>query len=235
MDILCWQLFSKRVYQHIFEHFITGKRVIFQEMLHAADETFYQFVNNDIKHFSSTLLADFIILKESCLNYKDDMEEDELELKQMVLEYFYSDDRHIFKFERGLTFAHIIKQLAALSGLHVQSNQNYLKDIPCDVIRNDNLDLNTIITEFQRLRPPPCNDNRTIFNVTQNNLNEFLTKCPLYPTSSSAVRTVMIDLRNEYLVRVIQDEIRQHIYVPWGRRHYLGVERLLLKSGFTKI
>lgn len=201
-----------------------GRTVVLQAMSHVAPEDFYTHVNHNIKSFLNAHNDGKIFLEGIYNGNEDDINDKEFvqKLKKVVGEVIPVDD------ETG--FDGYYKSLADTLGWAMESDDNYLKDIPKDsLVKADitkdksiiSLLFNQLIVKRYMLQG--------IINARHNNSTL---------DNNETINDIVLDARNSHLINMIEKS-SSDVFVTYGAAHlYCGNVPLIdtLKNrGYTLI
>ena len=233
-----------------------GKTVVLQAMSHVAPEDFYTHVNSNIKTFLNTHKAGKIFLEGIYNGNDDDINDKEFvqKLKKVVGEVIPVDD------ETG--FDGYYKSLADTLGWAMESDDNYLKDIPKDSLVKADITAQELIKLYDNkindskepkekpLAQDKLNDITKDKNIVSSLFNKLIVKRSVLQgiinaqhnnstlDNNETINDIVLDARNSHLINMIEKS-SSDVFVTYGAAHlYCGDFPLIdtLKNrGYTLI
>lgn len=233
-----------------------GRIVVLQAMSHVAPEDFYTHVNNNIKLFLNTHNDGKIFLEGSYNDNEDDINNKEFiqKLKKIVGEVIPVDD------ETG--FDGYYKSLADTLGWAMESDDNYLKDIPKDSLVKADITAQELIKLYDNkindskepkekpLAQDKLNDITKDKNIVSSLFNKLIVKRSELQgiinaqhnnstlDNNETINDIVLDARNSHLINMIEKS-SSDVFVTYGAAHlYCGNVPLIdtLKNrGYTLI
>lgn len=233
-----------------------GRIVVLQAMSHVAPEDFYTHVNNNIKSFLNTHNDGKIFLEGIYNGNEDDINDKEFvqKLKKVVGEVIPVDD------ETG--FDGYYKSLADTLGWAMESDDNYLKDIPKDSLVKADITAQELIKLYDNkindskepkekpLAQDKLNDITKDKNIVSSLFNKLIVKRSVLQgiinaqhnnstlDNNETINDIVLDARNSHLINMIEKS-SSDVFVTYGAAHlYCGDFPLIdtLKNrGYTLI
>lgn len=233
-----------------------GKTVVLQAMSHVAPEDFYTHVNSNIKTFLNTHNDGKIFLEGIHNENEDDINDKEFvqKLKEVVGEVIPVDD------ETG--FDGYYKSLADTLGWAMESDDNYLKDIPKDSLVKADITAQELIKLYDNkindskepkekpLAQDKLNDITKDKNIVSSLFNKLIVKRSVLQgiinaqhnnstlDNNETINDIVLDARNSHLINMIEKS-SSDVFVTYGAAHlYCGDFPLIdtLKNrGYTLI
>lgn len=234
-----------------------GRIVVLQAMSHVAPEDFYTHVNSNIKSFLNTHDDGKIFLEGIHNGNEDDLNNNKefvQKLKEVVGEVIPVDD------ETG--FDGYYKSLADTLGWAMESDDNYLKDIPKDSLVKADITAQELIKLYDNkindskepkekpLAQDKLNDITKDKNIVSSLFNKLIVKRSVLQgiinaqhnnstlDNNETINDIVLDARNSHLINMIEKS-SSDVFVTYGAAHlYCGDVPLIetLKNrGYTLI
>lgn len=234
-----------------------GRIVVLQAMSHVAPEDFYTHVNSNIKSFLNTHDDGKIFLEGIHNGNEDDLNNNKefvQKLKEVVGEVIPVDD------ETG--FDGYYKSLADTLGWAMESDNNYLKDIPKDSLVKADITAQELIKLYDNkindskepkekpLAQDKLNDITKDKNIVSSLFNKLIVKRSVLQgiinaqhnnstlDNNETINDIVLDARNSHLINMIEKS-SSDVFVTYGAAHlYCGNVPLIdtLKNrGYTLI
>ena len=234
-----------------------GRIVVLQAMSHVAPEDFYTHVNSNIKSFLNTHDDGKIFLEGIHNGNEDDLNNNKefvQKLKEVVGEVIPFDD------ETG--FDGYYKSLADTLGWAMESDDNYLKDIPKDSLVKADITAQELIKLYDNkindskepkekpLAQDKLNDITKDKNIVSSLFNKLIVKRSVLQgiinaqhnnstlDNNETINDIVLDARNSHLINMIEKS-SSDVFVTYGAAHlYCGNVPLIdtLKNrGYTLI
>ena len=234
-----------------------GRIVVLQAMSHVAPEDFYTHVNSNIKSFLNTHDDGKIFLEGIHNGNEDDLNNNKefvQKLKEVVGEVIPVDD------ETG--FDGYYKSLADTLGWAMESDDNYLKDIPKDSLVKADITAQELIKLYDNkindskepkekpLAQDKLNDITKDKNIVSSLFNKLIVKRSVLQgiinaqhnnstlDNNETINDIVLDARNSHLINMIEKS-SSDVFVTYGAAHlYCGNVPLIdtLKNrGYTLI
>lgn len=233
-----------------------GRTVVLQAMSHVAPEDFYTHVNSNIKSFLNVHNDGKIFLEGIYNGNEDDINDKEFvqKLKKVVGEVIPVDD------ETG--FDGYYKSLADTLGWAMESDDNYLKDIPKDSLVKADITAQELIKLYDNkindskepkekpLAQDKLNDITKDKNIVSSLFNKLIVKRSVLQgiinaqhnnstlDNNETINDIVLDARNSHLINMIEKS-SSDVFVTYGAAHlYCGNVPLIdtLKNrGYTLV
>lgn len=233
-----------------------GRIVVLQAMSHVAPEDFYTHVNNNIKSFLNTHNDWKIFLDGIYNDNEDDINNKEFvqKLKKIVGEVIPVDD------ETG--FDGYYKSLADTLGWAMESDDNYLKDIPKDSLVKADITAQELIKLYDNkindskepkekpLAQDKLNDITKDKSIVSSLFNKLIVKRSVLQgiinaqhnnstlDNNETINDIVLDARNRHLINMVEKS-SSDVFVTYGAAHlYCGNVPLIdtLKNrGYTLV
>lgn len=231
--------------QYVFKK--EGQKIYFQEMVHVADKSVYEEVNQDIKLFLQNNPNGKVYLEGI---HGDEMDGKILNDKFMAILGVKQPEGQYYLFLKEL-----YQLMAYVGRLQAQAPENYLKDIPEEKLVKADMTFKNLYEELKNVEETPL-EKRSVFDPKSKTYELFYSlrfpgfflkhllravafkkreislMSPDLPALKEVGKVILHD-RNKIILDFIKNSPDKEIFLTYGAAHLKEVKELLLNEGYS--